>query len=55
MLGPTEFQQAWDWVYGSWLPDSGYAPDDRPCFELYPEERRPDCMFVVDIYALVKP
>jgi AraC family transcriptional regulator len=55
VLGPTEFQQAWDWVYDSWLPDSGYAPDDRPCFELYPEERRPDCMFVVDIYALVKP
>jgi AraC family transcriptional regulator len=54
-LGQDEFQQAWDWVYGTWLPDSGYAPDDRPCFEVYPEPRRPDGMFVVDINAPVRP
>jgi AraC family transcriptional regulator len=54
-LGQDEFQQAWDWVYGAWLPESGYAPDDRPCFEMYPEERRPDGTFTVDIYAPVRP
>jgi AraC family transcriptional regulator len=27
--------QAWDALYRSWLPDSGYEPDDRPCLELY--------------------
>jgi AraC family transcriptional regulator len=27
--------QAWDVLYRSWLPDSGYEPDDRPCLELY--------------------
>lgn len=27
--------QAWDGLYRSWLPDSGYEPDDRPCLELY--------------------
>jgi AraC family transcriptional regulator len=26
---------AWDALYRSWLPASGYAPDDRPCLELY--------------------
>jgi AraC family transcriptional regulator len=23
------------WLYGSWLPRSGYAPDDHPCFEAW--------------------
>lgn len=27
--------QAWDALYRSWLPDSGYEPDDRPYLELY--------------------
>ncbi len=54
-LAQDEFQQAWDWVYGTWLPESGYAPDDRPCFETYPEEPRPDGTFIVDIYAPVRP
>ena len=22
-------------LYRSWLPGSGYEPDDRPCFEIY--------------------
>ena len=28
-LKPSTFQ----WLYGSWLPRSGYVPDDHPCFE----------------------
>lgn len=31
----TQFGQAWDWVFSTWLPSSGYQPDDRPAFELY--------------------
>jgi AraC family transcriptional regulator len=23
------------WLYGSWLPRSGYVPDDHPCFEAW--------------------
>lgn len=53
-LSATEFQQAWDWVYGQWFPASGYQPDDKPCFEMYPEEPR-DGTFVVDICVPVKP
>ncbi|MBI1734166.1 MAG: AraC family transcriptional regulator [Candidatus Rokubacteria bacterium] len=26
---------AWEHVFGAWLPQSGFQPDDRPCFELY--------------------
>ena len=53
-LSGQEFQQAWDWVYGEWLPVSGYQPDDKPCFEMYPEEPK-DGKFTVDICVPVKP
>jgi AraC family transcriptional regulator len=48
-----EFAQAWDWVYGQWFPASGYQPDDKPCFEMYPEEPK-NGKFVVDICVPVK-
>jgi len=48
------FQEAWEWVYGTWLTQSGYQPDDRPCFELFPEEPK-DGKFTVDICVPVKP
>lgn len=54
ILSKDEFMQAWDWVYGTWLPQSGYQPDDKPCFELFPEEPK-DGKYTVDIYAPVKP
>ena len=30
-----EIREAWEALYRSWLPDSGYQPDDRPCLEVY--------------------
>ena len=33
--GPHEIEQAWNTLYRSWLPGSGYEPDDRPCLEIY--------------------
>jgi AraC family transcriptional regulator len=53
-LTATDFEQAWSWVYGQWFPASGYQPDDKPCFEMYPEEPK-DGKFVVDICVPVKP
>jgi AraC family transcriptional regulator len=50
----TQFSQAWDWLYGQWFPQSGYQPDDKPCFEMYPEEPK-DGRFTVDICVPVKP
>ncbi|MFC1968356.1 GyrI-like domain-containing protein [Chloroflexota bacterium] len=52
-----QFGDAWNALYGGWLPESGYQPDDRPCFELClndPKEH-PEGKFIVDIYAPVKP
>lgn len=56
-LTAQEYQEAWNLVYGEWLPQSGYQPDDRPCYELYlnnPEEH-PDHKHIVDICVPVKP
>ncbi|MGD2036090.1 MAG: GyrI-like domain-containing protein [Bacteroidales bacterium] len=53
-LTAKDFQQAWDWVYGQWFPTSGYQPDDKPCFEMYPEEPKDD-KITVDICVPVKP
>ncbi len=53
-LTASDFQQAWEWVYGSWFPSSGFQPDDRPCFEMYPEEPK-NGKFVVDICVPVRP
>lgn len=50
----TQFQEAWEWVYGQWLPTSGYVPDDKPSFEVYPEEPK-NGLFIVDICVPVKP
>ena len=52
-----EFQDAWDYVFGKWLPDSGYQPDDGPCFELYPGDPKehPEHKYVIEICVPVKP
>ncbi len=36
IAGDIELEQrAIDWLYGTWLPSSGYAPDDKPAFEAW--------------------
>lgn len=53
----TEYEKAWDMVYGVWLPESGYQPDDGPCYELYhnsPKEH-PQGKHIIDICLPVKP
>jgi len=35
-LDATEYYQAWSWMYASWMPLSGFQPDDRPSFEYFP-------------------
>lgn len=56
-LDPSEYGAAWTWVYGTWLPSSGYQPDDRPCFELYLNDpnQHPEHKHVVEIVAPVRP
>jgi AraC family transcriptional regulator len=56
-INPERYGDAWNAVYGGWLPESGYQPDDRPCFELYLNDPKthPEGKHIVDIYAPVKP
>jgi AraC family transcriptional regulator len=56
-INSEEFEQAWDMLMGGWLPESGYQPDDRLCYELMhnnPDEH-PEHKFIVDICVPVKP
>jgi AraC family transcriptional regulator len=52
-----QYTDAWNAIYGGWLPESGYQPDDRPCFELYLNDAKdhPEGKCIVDIYVPVKP
>ncbi len=56
-LSDQDYQEAWDWVYRTWLPESGYQPDDRPCFEMYHNDPKthPEGKSIVDICIGVKP
>jgi len=38
LLKSDEFQGAWNYMILKWLPESGYLPDDRLCFEYYPPD-----------------
>lgn len=56
-LAGNEYGEAWKAVFGGWLPDSGYQPDDRPAYELYlnnPEEH-PEGKAILDICVPVRP
>ncbi|MBT8395739.1 MAG: AraC family transcriptional regulator [Gemmatimonadetes bacterium] len=56
-LLPHQYEAAWKAVYGEWLPQSGYQPEDGPPFERYlnnPEEH-PEGKHIVEICLPVKP
>ncbi|OPZ70801.1 MAG: DNA gyrase inhibitor [Verrucomicrobia bacterium ADurb.Bin474] len=52
-----EFLSAWKALCGEWLPQSGFQPDDRLCFEQYlnDPEQDPEGIIVVDMCVPVKP
>jgi AraC family transcriptional regulator len=56
-LSNDEYEEAWKAVYGSWLPQSGYQPDDRAPYELYLNDPKthPENKCIVDIHIPVKP
>jgi AraC family transcriptional regulator len=56
-INADQYQQAWNYVYGIWLPQSGYQPDDRPCFEwcLNDPNQHPEHKHIVKICVPVKP
>jgi AraC family transcriptional regulator len=56
-LDPSEYGAAWNWLMGTWLPSSGYQPDDRHCFERYlnDPEQHPQKKHIVEIWEPVRP
>ena len=61
-LDATQLGGAWNWVFGEWLPQSGYQPDGQPCYERYQDHEPAEELdgtagrtFVVDICVPVKP
>ncbi|MBN1967810.1 MAG: AraC family transcriptional regulator [Candidatus Delongbacteria bacterium] len=56
-LPPDGFQEAWDYMMSSYLPNNGYQPSDGVCFEHYLKDPKddPDGMFTVEICIPIKP
>ena len=56
-IDPTQYGEAWDRLVGEWLPQSGYQPDDRPCYELYLNDPRkhPENKHIVEICEPIRP
>ncbi len=56
-LSADQFEEAWNYVYGEWMQNSGYQPDDRPCYELCLNDARehPEGKHIVEISVPVKP
>lgn len=48
--------QAWNELYGLWLPTSGFEPEDSPCYDIYYEtpEQNKEGNFVMDLCVPVK-
>lgn len=53
----AEYQEAWTMMMAGWLPDSGFQPDERLCFELYENSMQTSSSgkHQVDICIPVKP
>ncbi len=55
-IDQSEFDQAWNALLRDWLPESGFEPDDRPCYEIYLNDPQfhPENKFIVDLCEPVK-
>ena len=56
-VSDDEFEAAWDFMYREWLPDSGFQPDDRPCFERYLNDAKlhPEKKHIIEVCIPVRP
>jgi len=55
-ISKNDFEISWDFLYGNWLPRSGYLPDDKPSFELFYNDPKdhPEHKHIVDLCIPVK-
>ena len=56
-IAPTEFGDAWNAFMRDWLPESGYQPDERMCYEVYLNDPKthPQGKFIIDICEPIRP
>jgi AraC family transcriptional regulator len=56
-IRPEQIAEAWGAVLGGWLPQSGFQPDDRLCYEeaLGDPREHPEGKIVLDICVPVRP
>jgi AraC family transcriptional regulator len=53
----ADYERFWQAIYGAWLPESGYQPDDKMCFEEYLNDPKqdPEGRHIFNICVPVKP
>ncbi len=56
-IDANEYEQAWQLIYSEWLPNSGFQPDERSCFEKYLNDpkQHPKNKHIIEVYIPVKP
>ncbi len=56
-IDASEYGDAWNYLYGQWLSNSGFEPTDGFAFEMYRNDpnTHPEKKHIVDIYLPVKP
>lgn len=57
LIHEDAYQTAWNYMILKWLPESGYMPDDRLCFEYYPprENENDSTRRLVEIFIPIQP
>ncbi len=56
-INRSECTRTWDYIYGEWLPKSGFQPDKGYVFEMYMNDpnTHPEKKCIIDIYLPIKP
>ncbi len=57
LANSKEYEDAWNFMFGNWLPESGYQPEDHPCYEIYRNspKKHPEGLHIVDFCIPVRP
>jgi len=56
-IDSSQYGEAWDRLISDWMPQSGYQPDERMCYELYLNDpgKHPENKHIVEICEPVRP
>jgi len=56
-IDETQYGETWDRLIGDWMPQSGYQPDERMCYELYLNDpsKHPENKHIVEICEPIRP